>query len=66
MSWFDNNKCLVCPNCHKSDGVVFEWSDGANIRGEHEDVFMCDLCKCIFTAIYKVVNIKIIGKGEKK
>lgn len=66
MPWFDNNKRLICPNCHESDGVVLEWSDGNNILGEHEDVFMCDLCKCIFIAVYKIANIEIIGEGEKK
>ena len=64
--WYDINKHLMCPCCHKSENVVLEWSDGDNIRGEHEDVFMCDLCKCVFIAVYKVADIKIIeGKKDK-
>lgn len=61
---FDINKRLVCPCCHKSENVVLEWSDGDNIRGTHEDVFMCDSCKCVFTAIYEIKGIEIIGKEE--
>ena len=64
MAWFDKNNHLVCPHCHKSEHIVLENSDGDNIRGEHEDVFMCDLCGCVFVAIYKVTDIKIIGEGE--
>lgn len=65
QAWFDINHQLRCPCCHKSEGVVFENSDGDNIRGKHEDVFMCDLCKCVFVAVYRVKGIEIIGKGEK-
>ena len=66
MAWFDKHKRLICPNCHKSEGLVLECSDGDNIRGQHEDVFSCDLCKCVFVAVYKVKGIEIIGKEKKK
>lgn len=62
---FDNTNSLVCPLCLKSDNVVLEWSDGSNIHGEHEDVFMCDSCKCVFVAVYAIKGIEIIGKGAK-
>ena len=63
--WFDINKRLMCPCCHKSENITLENSDGDSIRGEHEDVFMCDSCKCVFVAVYKVKSIEIIGEGEK-
>lgn len=66
MPWFDSNKRLVCPNCHKSDGVALVWSGGSTYFGQHEEDFVCGLCKCEFTAVYKVANIEIIGEGEKK
>lgn len=66
MAWFDSNKRLVCPNCHKSNGVELVWSGGASCFGMHEEVFACGLCKCEFTAVYKVADIKIIEEGEKK
>lgn len=62
---YDVNKRLVCPNCHKSESVFLEWSDSDNIHGEHEDVFMCDSCKCVFIAIYKIEGIEIIGEEKK-
>lgn len=65
MAWFDNNKRLVCPNCHKSEGVALVWSGGSSYFGGHEEDFVCGLCKCEFTAVYKVADIKIIGEGEK-
>ena len=66
LPWFDINKRLMCPCCHKSEGLVLENSDGDNIRGQHEDVFMCELCGCVFAAVYKVEGLEIIGEGEKK
>lgn len=66
MAWFDKNNRLVCPNCHKSEGVGLVWSGGDNHRGMHEDDFVCGLCGCEFTAVYKVADIKIIEEGEKK
>ena len=66
MAWFDKNNRLICPNCHKSDGVALVWSGGDNHRGMHEDDFVCGLCKCEFTAVYKVADIKIIEEGEKQ
>lgn len=66
MAWFDKNNRLVCPNCHKSEGVGLVWSGGSSYFGKHEEDFVCDLCKCEFTAIYKVADIKIIEEGEKK
>ena len=65
MAWFDKNNRLICPCCQKSESVVLEWSDSDNIHDEHEDVFMCDSCKCVFEAVYKVTDIIIIGEGEK-
>lgn len=65
QAWFDINKRLMCPCCHKSENVVLEWSDSDNIHGEHEDLFMCDSCKCMFTAVYRVKGIKIIAEGKK-
>lgn len=64
LPWFDINKRLMCPYCHKSDGVAFVWSDGDSYLGKHEDGFLCIFCKREFTAVYKVEGIKIIG--EKK
>lgn len=66
MAWFDKNKRLVCPNCHKSEGVALVWSGGSSYFGQHEEDFVCDLCKCEFTAVYKVEGIKIIEEGEKQ
>ena len=66
MDWFDNNKRLVCPNCHKSDGVALVWSGGNSYFGMHEQDFVCGLCGCGFTAVYKVADIKIVEEGEKK
>lgn len=65
MTWFDNNKRLVCPNCHKSDDVYLVWSGGDSYFGKHKEDFVCGLCKCEFTAVYKVADIKIIEEGEK-
>lgn len=65
MAWFDKNNELVCPICHKSEGVALVWSGGDNHRGKHEDDFICVSCKCEFTAVYKVVDIKIVEEGEK-
>lgn len=62
---FDIENRLVCPLCLKSEDVVLEWADGDNIRGQHEAVFMCDSCKCVFTAVYEVKGIEIIGEEEK-
>ena len=62
--WFDINKRLMCPCCHKSENITLENSDGDNIRGEHEEVFMCNSCKCVFVAVYKIKGIEIIGEGE--
>lgn len=66
QAWFDINHQLKCPNCHKSEGLTLEWSDSDNIHGEHEDVFMCNSCECVFSVEYEVKGIEIIGKGEKK
>jgi hypothetical protein len=63
---FDSTNRLVCPLCLKSDNVVLEWSNSDNIHGEHEDVFMCDGCRCVFTAVYEVKGIEVIGEGEKQ
>lgn len=65
MAWFDSNKRLVCPNCHKSDGVALVWSGGSCYFGDHEEDFVCGLCKCEFTAIYKVTDIITIQEGQK-
>lgn len=62
--WFDIDKRLRCPCCNKSEGIVLENSDGDSIRGEHEDVLMCDLCKCVFVAVYRVKGLEIIGEGK--
>ena len=64
--WYDTNKRLMCPCCHKSEGLVLVWSESDNIRGEHEDTFMCDLCECVFAAVYEIKGLEIIGEGEKK
>lgn len=66
LPWFDINKNLICPNCHKSEGVALVWSGGNNLRGRHEDDFVCGLCKCEFTAVYRIEGIKIIEEGEKQ
>lgn len=66
LPWYDINKRLMCPCCRKSEGLVLENSDGDNISGQHEDVFSCDLCKCVFVAVYRVKGIIIIGEEEKK
>lgn len=65
MAWFDNNKRLVCPNCHKSDGVGLVWSGGSSYFGDHEEDFVCGLCNCEFTAKYKVVDIITIVEGKQ-
>ena len=65
MAWFDKNHRLVCPNCHKSEGVGLGGWRGVNQRGKHEDDFVCGLCKCEFTAVYQVADVKIIEEGEK-
>lgn len=66
MAWFDKNNCLVCPNCHKSEGVALVWSGGNGYRGHHEEDFECGICKCYFTVKYKVVDIEIIQEGGNK
>lgn len=66
MAWFDSNKNLVCPNCHKSEGVALVWSGGNSSRGMHEQDFVCGLCKCEFTAVYKIADIITITEGEKR
>jgi ssDNA-binding Zn-finger/Zn-ribbon topoisomerase 1 len=65
MAWFDNNKRLVCPNCHKSDGVGLVWSGGSSYFGQHEEDFVCNLCKCEFTVKYKVAEIITVEEGQK-
>ena len=65
MAWFDKNNCLVCPNCHKSEGVALVWSGGNAYHGQHEKDFECGLCKCYFTVKYKIADIEII-QGENK
>lgn len=65
QAWFDLNHQLRCPNCNKSEGVALVWSGGDNHRGKHEDDFVCGLCKCEFTTVYKVEGIEIIEEGEK-
>lgn len=65
MAWFDSNKRLVCPNCHKSDGVGLVWSGGSCYFGQHEEDFVCNLCKCEFTAIYKVADIITVEEGQR-
>ena len=66
LPWYDINKRLMCPCCNKSEGIDLVWTGGDNYFGKHEDDFVCDLCKCEFTAVYKVEGIKIIEEGEKK
>jgi hypothetical protein len=66
LPWFDINKLLMCPNCRKSEGLALVWSGGDNHRGRHEDDFVCGLCNCEFTAVYKIEGIDIIEEGEKK
>lgn len=61
---FDINRRLVCPNCHKSEGVALVWSGGDKYYGKQEDDFVCDLCKCEFTVVYKIDGIKITEEGE--
>jgi hypothetical protein len=61
---YDINRRLVCPNCHKSEGVGLVWSGGDSYFGKHEQDFECELCKCEFTAVYMVKEIKIIEEGE--
>jgi ribosomal protein S27AE len=65
MSYFDKNKRLVCPNCHKSEGVGLVWSGGSSYFGQHEEDFVCGLCKCEFTAKYKVEEIIVVEEGKK-
>ena len=64
MPYFDKNKRLVCPNCHKSEGVALVWSGGSCYFGGHEEDFVCGLCNCEFTAKYKVEEI-IVVEGKK-
>lgn len=64
--WYDINKRLLCPNCHKSEGVALVWSGGNSYSGKHEEDFVCGSCMCEFTAVYKVEGIKITEEGEKK
>lgn len=66
MAWFDSNKRLVCPNCHKSEGVALVWSGGSSYFGQHEEDFTCVLCKCEFTAKYKVADVITVEEGQKK
>lgn len=66
MAWFNKNKELICPNCHRSDGLLLVWSGGDNHRGMHEDDFVCNLCKCEFTAKYKICDIEICVEGDSK
>ena len=66
MAWFDKNKYLICPNCHQSKNVHFVWAGGDGYRGNYEEDFICGSCGCEFTAVYKVVDIKITETGEKK
>ena len=65
MAWFDSNKRLVCPNCHKSDGVALVWSGGSSYFGQHEEDFTCVLCKCDFTVKYKVAGV-VTAEEEQK
>lgn len=65
MAWFDNKKRLVCPNCHKSDGVGLVWSGGSCYFGQHEQDFVCGLCKSEFTVKYKVAEIITVEEGQK-
>ena len=65
MDWFDNNRRLVCPNCHKSDGVSLIWAGGLSHFGQHEEDFICSLCKCEFTAKYKITEIIAFRKEQK-
>lgn len=65
MAWFDSKKRLVCPNCHKSDGVGLVWSGGSCYFGQHEEDFVCGLCKCEFTVKYKVAEIITVEEGQK-
>lgn len=64
--WYDINKRLTCPCCRTSESVELVWSDGSAHFGKREDEFVCALCGCIFTAVYRVVGIEIVeeGKGE--
>lgn len=66
MAWFDKDKRLVCPNCHKSEGVELVWSGGDSYFGNHEEDFVCGLCKCEFTAKYKICDIEICVEGDSK
>lgn len=63
--WYDINKRLMCPCCRKSEGVALVWSGGDSYFGRHEEDFVCGLCNCEFSAVYKVEGIKIIEEGEK-
>lgn len=65
MSYFDKNKRLVCPNCHKSDGVGLVWAGGSSYFGQHEEDFVCCLCRCEFTVKYKIEEI-VVGEEDKK
>lgn len=66
MNWFDKNNYLVCPNCHKSEGVGLVWSGGNTYFGNREEDFVCELCECEFTGVYKMVDIKITQEGKKQ
>ena len=65
LPWYDINKRLMCPCCHKSEGVALVWSGGDSYFGKHEEDFVCGLCNCEFSAVYKVEGIKIVEEGEK-
>ena len=65
MPYFDKNKRLICPNCHKSDGVGLVWTGGSSYFGMHEEDFVCGLCNCEFTAKYKVEEIIVVQEGKK-
>lgn len=65
MAWFDNNKRLMCPCCHKPEGVRLVRSRGDNHYNKHENNFVCRLCQCEFTVEYRVWGIEIIEEGEK-
>ena len=66
MAWFDKDKYIICPNCHKSKNVHAVWSGGDGYRGAYEEDFICGSCECVFAAVYEVKGLEIIGEGDKK
>lgn len=65
MAYFDKDKRLICPNCHKSYGIGLVWSGGSSYFGNYEEDFVCTLCNCEFTVKYKVDDVVITEEGRK-